>query len=392
MKLNKTQATVLAVVSALVIAAVVVIVLVLPKTRGKKAFARRMKAATRGAPSAAAAAAAASPRSSSRAGAPASRAAAGSFSAAAAAPRAGNADAHPNFLVNGSTANSEQPMPSPDGVLGMLSAASAGEGPQTDAKMAARAAMNLSDGKGIQFPPELLDRIQTAADLEAAIRSDPALAAQYAAIMDHVSQRADTSGISRAKPTREQAQEMSAVTSGLDVPHQGQFGGRSGAASAVSQERFASAVGESNLAQLAASRSQYDSLISKTLVAPDDHLRQAALVAMVHKVTDPGQRARLMSKVSSLGSAVFKDATSAEEGIRDGGTGYIGFTEQRSARGNTASLGARYSYGDGGDLAPIIFNYAPPSNVSREQIQACGFATHQAYEYASGRDAGLSRE
>jgi hypothetical protein len=310
--------------------------------------------------------------------------------------RAGNpmasAAGSSEFLVDGSTANSEQPMPSPENVSAMMFASSgAGEGPQTDAKLAARAAMNLSDGKGVVFSPEMMDRIENAADLEAAIRSDPQLAAEYAAVMERVSQRADVTGVNRAKPSRDEAQALSAVISDLNVPQQGQFGMRSGAASAVSQERFASAVGPSNLAQLAASRSQYDTLIAKTLVAPDDHLRQAALVAMVHKVSDPGQRARLMSKLSSLASAVFRDSASAEEGIRDGGTGYIGFTQQQPARGTTASLGARYSFGDGGDLMPILFNYGPPRNISREQIQSCGFATHQAYEFASGRDAGLSQ-
>jgi hypothetical protein len=381
MKLSRTQATLVAVLSVVIIAAVVVLALVMPKRRNaspakaQRALMKRLAA------------------KSSRAGAmPSSGAAMPAAAAAMADLPSGLSSAHPAYLVNGATANSEQPMPAAEDVLGMMGAAAAGEGPQTDAKMVARASLNLSDGKGIQFSPEMMAQIQNAADLEAAIRSDPALAAQYAAALELVSQRADTSGISRARLTREQAQEVAAVTSGVDVVQQGHFGGRSGAASAVAPERFASAVGESNLAQLTASRSQYDTLISKTLVAPDDHLRQAALVAMVHKVSDPGQRARLMAKVSSLAAATFKDAAAAEEGIRDGGTGYIGFTEQRPARGSTGSLGARYSFGDGGDLAPIIFNYAPPSNVTREQIQSCGFATHQAYEFASGRDAGLSRQ
>jgi hypothetical protein len=95
-----------------------------------------------------------------------------------------------------------------------------------------------------------------------------------------------------------------------------------------------------------------------------------------------------MSKISALSSAVFADADSAQQAIRDGGTGYIGFTHQIPSRGNTGSLGARYRGGDGGDLAPVIFGYAPPSNVSSDRIQACGFATHQAYEFAAGRDYG----
>lgn len=298
---------------------------------------------------------------------------------------------HPEPLVSGATANSEQPMPAEGEVRGMLSRASQGEGPQTDAKLAARAAMNLSDGKGITFPPEALQGVESAADLEALIRADPRLAAEYEAALERASQRVDASGVNRARLSRDDAQAMAAVTSDLSVPQQGTFAGRSGAPSAVSPDRFASAVGDSNLAQLAASRAQYDSLISKTLVAPDDRLRQAALAAMVHRVTDPAQRARLMSKISALSSAVFSDAEAAQQAIRDGGTGYIGFTQQRPARGNTGSLGARYSFGDGGDLAPIIFNYAPPANVSRERIQACGFATHQAYEYAAGREAGMNQ-
>jgi len=379
MKLTKSQGAVIGVLAVLVIAVVVVLAVVLPKKRSAPAAVRAQSSAMKRLVR------------SARAGAPAASAAP---AAPAAMPAAalGLATEHPTYLVNGATANSEQPMPAEGNVLAMMNAAAQGEGPQTDAKLAARGSLNLADGKGIRFSPEMLDRIQSAADLEAAIRADPVLAAQYASVLEHVSQRADTSGISRARLTREESQEVTAMTSGLEAVQQGHFGGRSGAASAVAPERFASAVGESNLAQLAASRSQYDTLISKTLVAPDDHLRQAALVAMVHKVSDPAQRARLMSKVSALASASFKDAAAAEEGIRNGGTGYIGFTEQRPSRGTTGSLGARYSFGDGGDLAPIIFNYGPPTNITREQIQTCGFATHQAFEFASGRDAGLSRQ
>ena len=301
---------------------------------------------------------------------------------------------HPDYLINGSTANSQTPMPAAHEVEAMLTAASSnGEGPQTDVRLHTRAAMNLSDGSGIQLPAEVLAGIKSNADLEQVFRSDPKLAAEYERILANMStQRGDASGIKRSKVTREEAQALLQSTSGLPVTHQGAFGGngnnanRSGAApSASTMERFASAVGESNMANLSASREQYDNLISRTLVAPQDEMRQAALIAMIHKVTDPGQRAKLMAKVGSLSAATFRDSASAQKALQDGSTGYIGFTELRPARGSIASLGARYGAGDGGDLMPVVMNYPTMHNVNKDRVQGCGAVSAQAYEVAVGR-------
>lgn len=298
--------------------------------------------------------------------------------------------AHPAALVDGSTANSDAPMVSSEEVQGVLAREQArGEGPQTDAKLSARAALNLSDGVGIQIPAEMMARIETAADFEALLQADPKLAREYSATLQRVSQRADTTGITRQQTTREEAQQISAVTSGVSAVEQGHFpSSRSGASSATSPDRFASAIGETNMQNLSASRTQYDSLIASTLVAPQDDLKQAAMIAMIQKVTDPAQRARLMAKVTALSSAIFKDAAAAEDALADSSTGYLAFTDVRPARGFSASLGARYAFGDGGDLAPILLNYPTVTTVDKDRLLACGFATHQAYEYAAGRDFG----
>jgi hypothetical protein len=297
---------------------------------------------------------------------------------------------HPAPYVDGSTANSEAPMVASEEVEGVLASQRArGEGPQTDAKLSARAALNLSDGVGIQIPAEMMAKIETAADFEALLQADPKLAREYSATLERVSQRADTTGIKRQQTTREEAQQIAAVTSGVSAVEQGHFpASRSGAASATSPERFASAIGETNLQNLSASRTQYDSLIASTLVAPQDDLKQAALVAMIQKVTDPAQRARLMAKVTALSSAIFRDAQAAEDALADSSTGYLAFADARPARGFSASLGARYAAGDGGDLAPILLNYPTVTTVNKDQLLSCGFATHQAYEFAHGRDFG----
>lgn len=325
--------------------------------------------------------------------------------AAGAAPQGGSAQAgeaaqaaapgsrfgvHPAPLVNGATANSEAPMVAAEEVQGVISRQQArGEGPQTDAKLSARAALNLSDGRGIQIPAELMAKIETAADFEALLQADPKLAREFSATLERVSQRADTTGIRRQQTTREEAQQIAAVTSGVSAVEQGHFpSSRSGAASATSPERFASAIGETNLQNLSASRSQYDSLIASTLVAPQDDLKQAALIAMIQKVTDPAQRARLMAKVTALSSAIFKDAQSAEEALADSSSGYLAFTDARPARGFSGSIGSRYAFGDGGDLAPILLNYPTVTTVDKDNLLSCGFATHQAYEFAAGRDFG----
>ena len=298
--------------------------------------------------------------------------------------------AHPAQLVDGSTANSDAPMVAAEDVEGVLTRErQRGEGPQTDAKLSARAALNLSDGVGIQIPAELMAKIETAADFEALLQADPKLAREYSATLDRVSQRADSTGITRKQTTREEAQQISAVTSGVSAVEQGHFpSSRSGANTATSPDRFASAIGETNMQNLSASRTQYDSLIASTLVAPQDDLKQAAMIAMIQKVTDPAQRARLMAKVTALSSAIFKDADAAEQALADSSTGYLAFADARPARGYSASLGARYSYGDGGDLAPILLNYPTVTTVDKDRLLSCGFATHQAYEFAAGRDFG----
>jgi hypothetical protein len=298
--------------------------------------------------------------------------------------------AHPSYLVDGSTANSDAPMVAAEDLQGVIAKQQArGEGPQTDAKLSARAALNLSDGRGIQIPAEMMAKIETAADFEALLQADPKLAREFSATLERVSQRADTTGIRRQQATREEVQQIAATTSGVSAVEQGHFpSSRSGAASATSPERFASAIGETNLQNLSASRSQYDSLIASTLVAPQDDLKQAALIAMIQKVTDPAQRARLMAKVTALSSAIFKDADSAEQALADTSSGYMAFADVRPARGFSGSLGSRYSFGDGGDLAPILLNYPTVTTVDKDSLLTCGFATHQAYEFAAGRDFG----
>lgn len=374
------------IVAVAVIAIVVALVVVVTKSKkGPKKAAGKAKAA------AAASRPKAKKAASSRAGAASPSAnSASAYSASASTGGAAMAfSAHPKYLVSGETANSDAPMPEQRAVPGMIHRSMQGEGPQNDAKAASRATLNLYDGTGVQFTPEMLSRVKSAADLEALIRSDPMLAEQFQQELQVASTPGDKVGIKRARPDQHEAAELQALVIDVPVTQQSHFVGRSGRPSAVTPERFASAVGPSNLAHLAASRSQYDSLIAHTLVEPEDRAKQAAMISLIQKrVTDPAARAKLMVMLNSLTSAVFKDSESAQQALQNGGTGYIGFTDRLDSRGTTGSIAARYSAGDGGDLAPLIFNYPPITTVNRERLQACGYASHQAHEFAAGRDFG----
>lgn len=298
---------------------------------------------------------------------------------------------HPEYLVNGATANSEQPMPAVASVPAMMSRATASRGPQ-DAKFMTTAQENLYDGTGIGgtvFDLSVLQDMKSSDDVLRAFTSNPALRAELDKEIEIARTPANNSGVNRAKPSREEAAEIDQIVIDMPVTQQSHHVGRSGRPSAVSPERFANAVGPSNLANLAASRSQYDSLIKDTLVQPEEREKIAALVALIQKkVTDPAARARLLMLVKPLISAVFKDEEAAQQALQNGGTGYIGFTDRIDSRGTSGSIASRYSAGDGGDLAPMIFNYPPVTTINRDRLNACGVATHQAYEFANGRDFG----
>lgn len=336
-------------------------------------------------------------RTAARTRSTAKRGRAGAASASAAMPAAVPASLvptdvpHPEYLVNGATANSEQPMPAVASVPAMMSRATASRGPQ-DAKFMTTAQENLYDGTGIGgtvFDLSVLQDMKSSDDVLRAFTSNPALRAELDKEIEIARTPANNSGVNRAKPSREEAAEIDQIVIDMPVTQQSHHVGRSGRPSAVSPERFANAVGPSNLANLAASRSQYDSLIKDTLVQPEEREKIAALVALIQKkVTDPAARARLLMLVKPLISAVFKDEEAAQQALQNGGTGYIGFTDRIDSRGTSGSIASRYSAGDGGDLAPMIFNYPPVTTINRDRLNACGVATHQAYEFANGRDFG----
>lgn len=292
-----------------------------------------------------------------------------------------------DVLVNGETANSDQPLPEASGIHAMLAAAREGEGPQTDVKFLTTERHNKGDGMGISIDPETMAKFSTPAEFLAYVQSsNPALFSKAEAA---TRQRADVSGISSKGLDRDEKLSIAATLSDMPHGHAGHYG-TSRAGSPQDMERLASAVGETNMQHLTSSRDQYETLISKTLVAPVDPAKQALLMSMIHQVTDPGQRATLMAKFSSLSSAMFADAKSAQQALSDGGSGYIAFESNRSARGNLSSIGARYLQGDGGDLAPVLLNYPTVTTVSKERLMSCGGATPQAYEFSKGRDYGRS--
>jgi len=292
-----------------------------------------------------------------------------------------------DVFVNGETANSDQPLPEASGIHALLAAAREGEGPQTDVKFLTTEKHNKGDGMGINIDAETMAKFSTPAEFLAYVQStNPAL---YSKAEAAARQRADVTGINSKVLDRDEKLGMAAALSDLPHGHAGHYGnGRAG--SPQDLDRLASAVGETNMQHLTASRDQYETLINKTLVAPVDPAKHALLLSMIHKVTDPGQRATLMAKFSSLSSAMFADAKSAQQALSDGGSGYIAFESNRSARGSLGSIGARYLQGDGGDLAPVLLNYPTVTTVNKERLMSCGGATPQAYEFSKGRDYGRS--
>lgn len=298
---------------------------------------------------------------------------------------------HPEYLTSGATANSEQPMPAAASVNAMMQRAVVSDGPQ-DTKNITTSQSGLYDGSGIGGSLLGLDKLQGLTDgrqVLALFESEGPLRQMLEEQMELDRRPASNLAVNRAKPDREDAMQLEAITIDMDVTQQSHHVGRSKRPSAVNPQRFANAVGPSNLAHLAASRSQYDSLIAETLVEPKDREKMAALVALIQKhVTDPSSRARLLMLVKPLISAVFKDDEAARQALQNGGTGYIAFTDRIESRGNTGSLGARFAQGSGGDLMPHFEGYQDITTVNRERLDACGVATTQAYEFARGRDFG----
>jgi hypothetical protein len=384
---KKISSSALVIPIAIFVILVVVVVLAValgskkngPKNRKKAAMASR----------------ATSPKQRSRAGAaPGSGAGGAGGAGGAAAGQSGMIPIdmpHPDYLTTGATANSDTPMPAEASVSAMMARAKASDGPQ-DTKNITTAQSNLYDGTGIGgtvFAPEQLQEMHSAKDVMRAFEGSPELRRMLDQEIEIGRRPANNSGVSRAKPTREETAEIDQIVIDMPVTQQSHQVGRSGRPSAVSPDRFANAVGPSNLANLAASRSQYDSLIKDTLVEPHDREKIAALVALIQKkVTDPAARARLLMLVKPLISAVFKDEEAAQQALQNGGTGYIGFTDRIDSRGTSGSIAARYSAGDGGDLMPLFGNYPPITTINRDRLNACGVATHQAYEFAAGRDFG----
>jgi hypothetical protein len=376
----------------IIIAVALVLVVVLAVAMGGKGKGKK-KAAPRASSAASARRAPASPKRS-RAGA-----AAGMSADAADVPPAAPSSLiptqdrvpHPEYLVSGMTANSEQPMPAAASIPATIARAQASDGPQ-DTKYVTTSQQGLFDGNGISgalLGPEKLQGLTNGHEVLRLFESNGVLQKMLEEQIELDRRPASNLAVNRAKPDREDAMELEAITIDMDVTQQSHHVGRSKRPSAVSPQRFANAVGPSNLAHLAASRSQYDSLITETLVEPKDREKIAALAALIQKhVTDPASRARLLLLVKPLISAVFKDEEAAQQALQNGGTGYIGFTDRIESRGNVGSLGARFPAGSGGDLMPLFGNYPPITTVNRKRLAACGTATTQAYEYAEGRDSG----
>lgn len=263
-----------------------------------------------------------------------------------------------------------------------------------DPKQYALRNQSMSDGQGLLITAEQASRIQSPDDfLALAQQMAPR---EFEHTVRNCAQQADQSGIDRSRVDVAGRKVIASQMSGLSTQDLGQFAaeqdkgqGRAGGATDLpSLER---AIGSQNMQYLTQGREQYNQLINRTLVAPQDPVKQAALLALIHKIPDSAVRAQLLARFGSLSSAAFANAKKAQQALTDGGTGYIAFQDVKDPRGTVASLGARYRFGDGGDLSRVFFDEMPVTTVNKQRLASCGFATTQAYEYAHGRDSGIER-
>lgn len=261
-----------------------------------------------------------------------------------------------------------------------------------DPKQYALRNQGMSDGQGLIISAEQASKLRSPDDfLALAQQMAPR---EFEQTVKTCAQQADQSGIDRSRVDISGRKVIASQTTGLSTEDLGQFAaeqdkgqGRAGGATDLpSLER---AIGAQNMQYLTAGREQYNQLINRTLVAPQDPVKQAALLALIHKIPDSAVRAQLLARFGSLSSAAFANAKKAQQALTDGGTGYIAFEDVKDPRGTVASLGARYRLGDGGDLSRVFFDDVPVTTVNKQRLASCGFATTQAYEYAHGRDAGL---